>query len=146
MGVKKRRDITAQPCTLLLVACPPALLNDRAELLQLALRAQERTELKCSILVVCTQSILANATYPLLRQLPRLLVLESMANNASAARVRARETKLRTLEFLNSSITRRSYGEKPATSRTIERTNLVRADWTPFRWLGRTVFGMAVVG
>lgn len=56
MGVNKRRDITAQPCTLLLVACPPALLNDRAELLQLALRAQERTE-------------------PLLRQLPRLLVL-----------------------------------------------------------------------
>ena len=52
----------------------------------------------------------------------------------------------RTLEFLSNSITRRSYGEKPTTSRTIERTNFVREDWMPLRWLGRTVLGMGVVG
>ena len=57
----------------------------------------------------------------------------------------ATERHERTFEFLNSSITRRSYGENPATSRTTERTNFVRADWMPLRWLGRTVFSMGVV-
>ena len=59
---------------------------------------------------------------------------------------RRRKYSIRTFEFLSSSITRRSYGEKPATSRTTERTNLVREDWMPLRWLGLTVLGMEVVG
>ena len=52
----------------------------------------------------------------------------------------------RTLEFLNNSRTRRSYGEKPTTSRITERTNLLRVDRVPLRWLGRTVLAMGVVG
>lgn len=53
---------------------------------------------------------------------------------------------VRTLEFLNSSMTRRSYAENPATSLITDRTNLVLVDCTPLRWLGRTAFGIAVVG
>ena len=51
-----------------------------------------------------------------------------------------------TLEFLNNSITRLSYAENPATSRITDRTNLVLVDCTPLRWLGRTDFGISVVG
>lgn len=50
------------------------------------------------------------------------------------------------LEFRSSSITRLSYGENPATSRIIERTNLFLVDWMPFRWLGRDALGREVVG
>ena len=49
-------------------------------------------------------------------------------------------------ELRSNSITRRSYGANPTTSRTIERTNLVRVDWTPFLCEGFTTLGMAVVG
>ena len=53
---------------------------------------------------------------------------------------------MRTFELRSNSITRRSYGENPATSRMTERTNLVRVDEMPLRWEGFTTFGMAVVG
>ena len=49
-------------------------------------------------------------------------------------------------EFLINSITRFSYGAKPATSRMTERTNFVLFDWIPLRCEGLTVLGMAVVG
>ena len=52
----------------------------------------------------------------------------------------------RTFEFLNNSITRRSYAENPATSRTTERTNLVFWDETPLRWLGFATLAIGVVG
>ena len=52
---------------------------------------------------------------------------------------------LLSFEFLNNSMTRRSYGANPTTSRTIERTNLVRVDWTPFLCEGLTDFGISVV-
>lgn len=39
----------------------------------------------------------------------------------------------RTLELRSNSITRRSYGENPETSRIIDRTNLVLVDWIPLR-------------
>jgi hypothetical protein len=39
----------------------------------------------------------------------------------------------RTFEFLNNSITRRSYAENPTTSRTVDRTSLVLADRIPLR-------------
>jgi hypothetical protein len=57
-----------------------------------------------------------------------------------------RATAARTFELRSNSITRRSYGEKPATSRMIERTKLVFALAIPLRWLGRDTFAMAVVG
>lgn len=64
----------------------------------------------------------------------------------SPSAIQSRKLWLRTLEFLKSSITRRSYGEKPTTSLTTERTNFVFWDWIPLRCEGLTVFGMAVVG
>lgn len=85
-------------------------------------------------------------THPLLRELPCLLVLNIQICRRSTSVIGIGKSEVRTLEFLNSSITRRSYGEKPATSRTTERTNLVRADWMPLRWLGRTAWAMGVVG
>ena len=51
-----------------------------------------------------------------------------------------------TLEFLNNSITRRSYAENPATSLITDRTNLVLVDCTPLRWLGRVALAIGVVG
>lgn len=87
-----------------------------------------------------------DSTHPLLRELPCLLVLDTQKCCPSTPVVGIGKLEARTLEFLNSSITRRSYGEKPATSRTTERTNLVRADWMPLRWLGRTAWAMGVVG
>ena len=61
-----------------------ALLDDRAELLKLALGAQERAE-------------------TLLRELARLLVLNVLSDGYCGGRAARR-----TLEFLNNSITRRS--------------------------------------
>ena len=76
-----------------------ALLDNRAELLELALGAQKRAE-------------------TLLRELARLLVLYKVLGKYHGGR-----SATRTLEFLNNSITRLSYGENPATSRMTERTN-----------------------
>ncbi len=60
---------------------PPALLDDVAELLELALGAEERAQLKYAKwvrehTVVPPQTQIAG-THPLLRQLPRLLILQA---------------------------------------------------------------------
>lgn len=127
---------------------PPALLDDGAQLLELSLRAEERAQLQKSDIPVNPVSIALakDDTHPLLRELPCLLVLDIQICRRSTPADDIAKSGVRTLEFLNSSITRRSYGEKPATSRTTERTNLVRADWMPLRWLGRTAWAMGVVG
>jgi hypothetical protein len=83
-------------------------------------------------------------THPLLRELARLFVLRGCVSLVPAAP--AMSDRARTFELRRSSITRRSYGEKPATSRMTERTNVVFALATPFRWLGRTACAIAVVG
>jgi hypothetical protein len=82
-------------------------------------------------------------THPLLRELARLFVLHGGVSLVPAAMYHDRA---RTFELRRSSITRRSYGEKPATSRMTERTNVVFALATPLRWLGRTACAIAVVG
>jgi hypothetical protein len=81
-------------------------------------------------------------THPLLRELARLFVLCGSVSPAPAIH----HDRARTFELRRSSITRRSYGEKPATSRMTERTNVVFALATPLRWLGRTACAIAVVG
>jgi hypothetical protein len=56
-----------------------------------------------------------------------------------------RKGRVQTLEFLNNSRTRLSYGANPTTSLTTDLTNWVFFDNRPLRWLGFTFFGMVVV-
>ena len=69
-------------------------------------------------------------TYPLFGEFPGFLILQESVTVIWAVCLLAYG---RTFEFLNNSITRRSYAENPATSRTIERTSLVLADKIPLR-------------
>jgi len=81
--------------------------------------------------------------YPLLRQLPGLLILHETKELSGC---RSGNCKmLLTLEFLSNSRTRLSYGANPTTSLTTDLTNWVFLDNLPFRWLGLIVLGMAVV-
>lgn len=84
-------------------------------------------------------------TYPLFGEFPCFLILQFAVADKGQHRHMGFMCA-RTFEFLNNSITRRSYAEKPATSRTIDRTSLVFADRMPLRWLGRAAFSIGVVG
>ena len=82
-------------------------------------------------------------TYPFFGEFPCFLILQYAEDGQHS---HLSFMCARTFEFLNNSITRRSYAEKPATSRTIDRTSLVFADKMPLRWLGRATFSIGVVG
>jgi hypothetical protein len=84
-------------------------------------------------------------TYPLFGEFPCFLILQ-FVNAEKGQHSHLGFMCARTFEFLNNSMTRRSYAEKPATSRTIDRTSLVFADRMPLRWLGRATFSIGVVG
>lgn len=56
------------------MCCPPALLDDSAELLQLAFRTEKGAELQSSVSQILI-AIAGTSTNPLLCQLPRLLIL-----------------------------------------------------------------------
>ena len=123
------------------MGCPPAFLNNRAQLFQLAFRPQQRAQL-CRGIVSIVPVISASSPT---RFFVSFLAFLSCTGRQSA-RSHQHVSRAPTLEFLSSSITRRSYGENPATSRITDRTNLVFVDVMPLRWLGRTAFGIAVVG
>ena len=143
-----------------LVARATALLDNRAQLLELPLRAQERAQLSCLLVIrvpahgrrpdvraswsACAPSCPGNAVSH-----PRHCSADTRAfrvpERALAPWLACRRGQ-RTFELRSSSITRRSYGAKPATSRTTERTNLVLVDETPLRCDGFGVCSIAVVG
>jgi hypothetical protein len=85
---------------------------------------------------------LLKETYPLFGEFPCFLIL---CDAGKSQHGHLGFMCARTFEFLNNSITRRSYAEKPATSRTIDRTSFVFADRLPLRWLGRAAFSIGVV-